>query len=58
MLSSEYYLSVNCLVLDDNPKEMFTVKILKTDNISILKKIIKEENATSFDNFDAKQLDL
>jgi crinkler effector protein len=36
---------------------MFTVKIHKTDNVSILKELIKEKNTNSFGKFDSKQLD-
>ncbi|KAJ3498893.1 hypothetical protein NLJ89_g10162 [Agrocybe chaxingu] len=41
-------LFVNCLVAGDPTEQMFTIKIAPTDNISILKKLIKEENAFSF----------
>jgi hypothetical protein len=51
-------LSLNCWVVGDSPDEMFTVKIHKTESVSILKKIIKENNANSFGNFDSKQLHL
>jgi hypothetical protein len=51
-------LSLNCWVVGDSPDEMFTVEIHKTDNVSILKEIIKEKNANSFYDFDFRQLDL
>jgi Crinkler effector protein N-terminal domain len=51
-------LSLNCWVIDDSPEEIFTIEILRTKNVSILKEIIKEKNANSFGNFDSKQLDL
>jgi hypothetical protein len=51
-------LSLNCFVLGDGPNRMFTVKILKTENVSILKKSIKEENSLSLSNVDARNIDL
>jgi hypothetical protein len=51
-------LSLNCLVLGDEPERMFTVKIPKTDNVSILKKLINEKNSNSFGNIDSKNIDL
>ena len=51
-------LSLNCLVLGDEPEKMFTVKIDKIENVSILKKLIKEENSFSFSNIDSKNIDL
>ena len=52
------YLSINCLVFGDNPKEMSTIEIPRAKNVSILKEIIKEKNSNLFSNFDSKQLDL
>ncbi len=37
---------------------MFTVKIPKTENVSILKKMIKEENAHLLNHVDASDLEL
>jgi Crinkler effector protein N-terminal domain len=51
-------LSLNCLVLGDKPERMFTVKIPKTDNVSILKKLINEKNLNLFGNIDLKNIDL
>jgi len=51
-------LSLNCFVLGDGPDRMFTVKILKTENVSILKKSIKEEKAPHLNHIDASDLDL
>ena len=52
-------LSLNCLVLGDDPDKMFTLKIPKTENVSILKSLIKKarENS-SFRNVDSKNIDL
>ena len=51
-------LSLNCWVVGDSRDEIFTVKIHKTKNVSILKDIIKEKNIDLFNNFDSKQLRL
>ena len=37
---------------------MFTVKVPKTDNVSILKDLIKEKNPSSLGNIDVKNIDL
>jgi hypothetical protein len=49
-------LSVNCLSYKDEPTKAFTVKISKTDNVSILKELIKEKNAPHLDHLAAKDL--
>ena len=49
-------LSLNCLLFDDDSKQVFTVKIPKSENVSILKKMIKEENARHLAHLDAKDL--
>jgi hypothetical protein len=36
-------LSINCFFLGGDPSEVFTVEILKTKNVSILKDLIKEK---------------
>jgi hypothetical protein len=51
-------LSLNCLLLGDDLDRMFTVKIDKTETVSILKKLIKEENPSSLGNVDVKNIDL
>jgi hypothetical protein len=51
-------LSVNCFIIGDTQNQMFTVKIPKTDNVSILKKLIKEEKAHRLDHVDASDLEL
>ena len=51
-------LSLNCFVLGDDLKKVFTVKIDKTENVSILKKLIKEEKASRLEHVDASDLDL
>ena len=51
-------LSLNCLVLGDESEKMFTVKIENTENVSILKDLIKEKNPSSLGNIDVKNIDL
>ena len=58
VLDPTQLLSLNCFVLGDDPKRMFTVKIDKTENVSILKKLIKEEKASRLKHVDASDLDL
>jgi len=47
-----------CLVVGDNPDGIFTVEIPKNKNISILKKLIKEEKAPHLNHVAASDLDL
>jgi hypothetical protein len=49
---------LNCLILGDELKRWFTVKIEETENVSILKKLIKKKKAPHFDHFAASDLDL
>jgi hypothetical protein len=51
-------LSLNCLVLGDDPDRTFTAEIQKTENVSILKKLIKEKNPSSCSNVDVKNIDV
>ena len=51
-------LSLNCLIYGDGQDKMFTVEVEKTKNVSILKKLIKEENPSSLGNIDVKNIDL
>ena len=51
-------LSLNCFVLGDNPDRFFTVKIEKTENVSILKDLIKEKKSHHFNHIAASDLDL
>ena len=52
------FLSLNCFVFGDDPNRTFTVEIPKNKNVSILKKLIKEEKAHHFNHVDASDLDL
>jgi Crinkler effector protein N-terminal domain len=51
-------LSLNCLVVGDDPDRTFTVEIPKNKNVSILKDLIKEKKAHHFNHVDASDLDL
>ena len=51
-------LSLNCFLLGDDPDRMFTVKVPKTKNVSILKSLIKKEKASRLKDVDASDLDL
>jgi len=57
-LDSTQLLSLNCFILGDNPDRTFTVEIPHTKNVSILKKLIKEEKAPHLDHIAASDLDL
>ena len=49
---------INCFVLGDKEDNVFTVKIPKTDNVSILKGEIKKEKSHLLSHTDASDLDL
>jgi hypothetical protein len=49
---------LNCFVLGDKEDNVFTVKIPKTDNVSILKDLIKEKKAHLLGHVDASDLEL
>jgi hypothetical protein len=49
---------LNCFVLGDKKDNVFTVKIPKTDNVSILKKFIKEEKVHRLGHVDASDLEI
>jgi Crinkler effector protein N-terminal domain len=51
-------LTLNCLLLNDDSRKAFTVKIPESENVSVLKKKIKEENAPHFDHLAASDLSL
>ena len=57
-LDSTQLLSLNCFVLGDDLKKVFTVEVQKDKNVSILKKLIKEEKACRLEHIDASDLDL
>lgn len=47
---------LNCLFHDDSKQQVFTVKISEFENVSILKKLIKEEKAPHLDHLAASDL--
>ena len=49
-------LSINCLLLGSDSSEIFTIKILKTENVSILKRLIKEEQSPRLNHIVASEL--
>ena len=51
-------LSLNCIILGDKHDRVFTVEVPKNKNVSILKKLIKEEKASRLKGVDASDLDL
>jgi hypothetical protein len=51
-------LKLNCLVLGDSRKNIFTVQIPPADNVSALKDAIKEKNQNRFQHIDAHALEL
>ena len=58
ILDPTQLLSLNCFVLGDDPKKMFTVEVEKTKNVSLLKKLIKEEKAPHLNHVSSSDLDL
>jgi len=53
-------LNLNCWVIGDDPKRVFSVEIAKTKTVAALKKAIKEDPSSKRDlnDIDAKYLDL
>ena len=51
-------LSLNCLIHGEGQGKMFTVKIDNTENVSILKDLIKEKKAPHLNHVAASDLDL
>jgi hypothetical protein len=49
-------LSLNCFILGGDTSEVFTVEILNTKNVSILKHLIKEERPRRLNHVDASEL--
>ena len=49
-------LSINCFVLGVDSSEVFTVEVLKTKNVSILKGLIKEKHSRRLNHVDASEL--
>ena len=51
-------LELNCWVIGDDPRHVILVEVPSSKTVGYLKKAIKNEIEHSFDNFDAKSLDL
>ncbi|PPQ79188.1 hypothetical protein CVT25_002773 [Psilocybe cyanescens] len=51
-------LSLNCLFLDDDPGDSFSVNVSNTDNLSVLKQRIKEARTVRLAQVDAIELEL
>ena len=51
-------LDVNCFLVGSDPFSIFTVEILKTENVSILKGLIKKKKSHRLNHFAASQLTL
>jgi hypothetical protein len=51
-----HLLSLNCFVLGSDSSGIFTVKILKTENVSILKDLIKEKQSPRLNHVVASEL--
>ena len=51
-------ISLNCLVLGDDPKRGFTVEIENTKSVSILRDLIKQKKSPSLNYIAASDLDL
>ena len=49
-------LSINCFLLGSDSSDVFTVKILKTENVSILKDLIKEKQSPRLNHVVASEL--
>lgn len=49
-------LKLNCLVFGDGHRQIFTVKIAGTENVSELKKMIRGKKVHAFSNMDANDL--
>jgi len=55
---SESRISLNCYVLRDHSGNVFTLKISRTDNVTILKDLIKKKKAQLLAPVDLSDLDL
>ncbi len=51
-------LSLNCYLLGDDSTKVFTVKVPESDNVSILKEMIREKKARHLAHLDASDLTL
>jgi hypothetical protein len=51
-------LELNCFIRDDDPRHIFPVKIARTESVSTLKKLVKEEKKPALDHINADALEL
>jgi hypothetical protein len=56
IFSPHRILELNCLILGQDPKHIFSVKITKTESISTLKEVIKGKKKNAFRHIDADTL--
>jgi hypothetical protein len=50
--------SLNCLVLGDDPRRIFTIKVASTENVSAFRRLVWDEQKHAFDGVDANRLHL
>jgi hypothetical protein len=48
--------ALNCLLLNDDAEQVFTAKIHKSENVSVLKDLIKEKKSPHLDHLAASDL--
>ena len=48
--------ALNCMLLNDDPTKVFTVKVPESENVSILKELIKAKKAPHLDHLAASDL--
>ncbi|KIJ12449.1 hypothetical protein PAXINDRAFT_39362, partial [Paxillus involutus ATCC 200175] len=48
--------TLNCLVLGSGPRNVFSIEIARTKNVSALKELIKSKNPIAFRDVDAANL--
>jgi Crinkler effector protein N-terminal domain len=51
-------LELNCFIFDEDPSQVFPVKITNTESVGTLMKAIKEEKKPALDHVDADPLTL
>jgi hypothetical protein len=56
MSSGQQTIRLNCVVVGDGAQQIFTVQIAHSQNIALLKDLIKEKNSHAFNGVDAKCL--
>ena len=51
-------ITLNCCVFGDDPSRVFSLKIDSNENVSMLRKAVKDEKKPAFDSITADRLDL